>query len=256
MKRFPTPVVQLPITTRKNAAFTLIELLVVIAIIAILAAILFPVFSQARDKARATACLSNLKQIGTAYTMYLQDYDGALPLTNHSGGLASWINAAQPYIKNRGIYRCPSDNTQKKWAETDQEWNDTSLPVRRSSYFLNAWLAGGNNAGDSVYGNDSAIQNPASVIYVAESVEESASDHFHPMCWGTPDPDYAASPCTAASFAWNASKNETSEIALHRHQEGGNYAFMDGHVKWAKWSQVYFQNAARGIYEGSFDPRQ
>ena len=236
--------------------FTLIELLVVISIIAILAAILFPVFAQARDKARATACLSNLKQIGTAYTMYMQDYDGVLPLTNHSGGIASWINASQPYIKNRGIFRCPSDNTQMKWAETEAEWNDSTIVVRRSSYFLNAWLAGGNNAGASLYGNDPAIKNPSSVIYVAESVEESKSDHFHPMCWGTPDPDYAATPCTAAAFAWNGQKNETSEIALRRHQGGSNYAFVDGHVKWGKWSQMYFQDPANGIYEGRFDPRQ
>ena len=237
-------------------AFTLIELLVIIAIISILAAVLFPVFAQARDKARSTSCLSNLRQIANAYTMYMGDYDGTLPLTNHSGGLASWINASQPYIKSRGLYRCPSDGSQTPWAQTDAEWTDTTYPVRRSSYFLNAWLAGGNNDGASVYGNDPAIKNPASVIYVAESVEESKSDHFHPMCWGTPDPAYAAAPCTAALFAWNATKSETAEIALRRHQDGSNYAFVDGHVKWAKWSQVYFQDTARGIYEGAFDPRQ
>ena len=233
-------------------AFTLIELLVVIAIISILAAILFPVFAQARDKARTTSCLSNLKQIGLAYTMYQQDYDGRLPLTNHSGGLASWINAAQPYIKNRGVYRCTSDASTKKWAQTDAEWNDTTFDVRRSSYFLNAWLAGGGADGDSKYGADAAIANPAAVIYVGESVKDSKSDHFHPMCWGVADPLYPT--CTASAFAWDSVKKETIEIDLRRHQEGGNYAFVDGHVKWAKFTQVYWQKP--GIYEGNFDPRQ
>ncbi|MBC8103717.1 MAG: DUF1559 domain-containing protein [Cytophagales bacterium] len=236
------------------SGFTLIELLVVIAIISILAAILFPVFAQARDKARSASCLSNLKQIGLSYSLYQQDYDGLLPLTNHSGGLASWINACQPYLRNRGVYRCPSDNSAKKWAETDAEWSDSTRDVRRSSYFLNAWLAGGGPAGDSLYGNDAAIKNPASLIYVSESVEESKSDHFHPMCWGAADPLYPT--CTAAAFAWNRTTNETTEIALRRHQDGANYAFVDGHVKWGKWSQMYFQDAALGIYEGRFDPRQ
>jgi prepilin-type processing-associated H-X9-DG protein len=150
--------------------------------------------------------------------------DGLLPLTNHSGGLASWINACQPYIKNRGVYRCPSDASTKRWAQTDADWTDTTRDVRRSSYFLNAWLAG-----TSSYGNDAALQNTASLIYVAESPQDSKSDHFHPMCWGH-EKRYTPS-CTGASFAWDANKNDTKEIALRRHQDGATYAFVDGHVK-------------------------
>src|SRR5258706_7320512 len=89
-------------------AFTLIELLVVIAIIAILAAILFPVFAQAREKARATSCLSNLKQSGLAYAMYTQDYDETTPLqksNDPNGGY--WYNLIQPYVKNWGLMLCP-----------------------------------------------------------------------------------------------------------------------------------------------------
>ena len=112
-------------STHSRRAFTLIELLVVIAIIAILAAILFPVFAQAREKARQTSCLSNLKQIGLAFLMYTQDYDEAFPdavanQTQDGGcapGLEWWgqgggfVTLINPYIKNSGIYHCPSAET-------------------------------------------------------------------------------------------------------------------------------------------------
>jgi prepilin-type N-terminal cleavage/methylation domain-containing protein len=92
-------------TTR---GFTLIELLVVIAIIAILAAILFPVFAKAREKARQTACLSNGRQIGTAYMMYAQDYDEMLlPACVGTGG-PRWFNLVQPYMKSDRVLVCPS----------------------------------------------------------------------------------------------------------------------------------------------------
>jgi prepilin-type N-terminal cleavage/methylation domain-containing protein/prepilin-type processing-associated H-X9-DG protein len=99
---------------KSRRGFTLIELLVVIAIIAILAAILFPVFAQAREKARATSCLSNLKQTGTAALMYVQDYDEYFPLSLYLGFQPApctftFFNAINPYQKNRDIMRCPSN---------------------------------------------------------------------------------------------------------------------------------------------------
>src|SRR5437588_10037649 len=107
---------------RYRRAFTLIELLVVIAIIAILAAILFPVFAQARAKARAISCVSNIKQLSTAMLMYAQDYDETLPQwhwdehfsggTPRDGGVVNdcstiWWNAIFPYVKSAGVYVCP-----------------------------------------------------------------------------------------------------------------------------------------------------
>lgn len=94
--------------------FTLIELLVVIAIIAILAAILFPVFAQAREKARATNCLSNMKQLGTALTLYADDYDettiSADEVPNPQQGYAqcAWYEKLYPYVKNENCFICPS----------------------------------------------------------------------------------------------------------------------------------------------------
>jgi len=128
---------------RRQSAFTLIELLVVIAIIAILAAILFPVFAQARESARKAVCLSNLKQLGLGMMMYVQDYDEAFPINSSSGlpyvpvpndsGSATfpaywqWIWTTQPYMKNKGILVCPSDPDSKdpNWHSYDNNPNPT-----------------------------------------------------------------------------------------------------------------------------------
>lgn len=105
---------------RFKRGFTLIELLVVIAIIAILAAILFPVFAQARESARKTSCLNNVKQMATGITMYTQDYDEKLMSANiraSSNTAYSWFMLIQPYTKNAGILTCPSMNPSRSAAE-------------------------------------------------------------------------------------------------------------------------------------------
>src|SRR5687767_11619333 len=128
--------------------FTLIELLVVIAIIAILAAILFPVFARAREAARATSCKSNLKQIGTAFAMYRQDYDETMPLNNfsvnsdtsclaqttrtHFGGTMG--NSLQPYIKNAQLFTCPSDT--QKAANIGQGMAGCGTPAPPTVYIM------------------------------------------------------------------------------------------------------------------------
>lgn len=111
---------------RRNAAFTLIELLVVIAIIAILAAILFPVFSQAREKARAISCLNNLKQTGTSLMLYVQDYDETYPITFYlaiqSTGpcIMTSFQTLQPYQKNAQMMVCPSDGAKLNYLRGTQ----------------------------------------------------------------------------------------------------------------------------------------
>src|SRR5213083_725654 len=110
-------------------AFTLIELLVVIAIIAILAAILFPVFAQAREQARMSTCLSNFKQIGLGVMMYVQDWDETYPMNriavnpgghecDGTGKMISWKHETQPYVKNVGVFKCPSNPQNSKPDET------------------------------------------------------------------------------------------------------------------------------------------
>lgn len=133
---------------RKPRGFTLIELLVVIAIIAILAAILFPVFAQAREKARQAACSSNVKQIGLGVMMYAQDYDEKLPILGVlAEGRGRWMWQVNPYIKNRQVFTCPhtplnaydgsqwTDRTGYGWAEHIWAKNQGN-PLTVDSYSL------------------------------------------------------------------------------------------------------------------------
>ena len=158
--------------TSARKGFTLIELLVVIAIIAILAAILFPVFAQARDKARQTSCLSNLKQIGLASIQYIQDYDETWPLTyvvDYSPGNSPsyvwtvpltvdvpddiarektlWAEAMMPYLKTYAVYACPSADTKFDPAYfTSEEDGLQQSNGFRLSYFINGYLHAWPNA--------------------------------------------------------------------------------------------------------------
>jgi len=121
--------------TRK--AFTLIELLVVIAIIAILAAVLFPVFAKAREKARQTSCINNCKQLGLAFMQYVQDNDEKLPSSNNYG--SDWAIHIYPYVKSSGVYACPDDSLSRTQAETNQGENPANcVPV---SYCWNSYVA-------------------------------------------------------------------------------------------------------------------
>ncbi len=174
-----------------GAGFTLIELLVVIAIIAILAAILFPVFAQAREKARQITCLSNLKEIGTAFQMYEQDYDETfysasdvipnIPYDGHNIGMMMNFGSSYllyPYTKNNQIFQCPDDNQQDYWGRASG-WqpgssnciiNGVNLCHTTSQmgsyyyrYFLDGWHLwfGGNPT-------DAAIQYPAQLFIYSD----------------------------------------------------------------------------------------
>ncbi len=231
--------------------FTLIELLVVVAIIAVLAAILFPVFAQARERARRTSCLSNCRQLGLAFMQYAQDNDEYFPLTTHSvnadGTDNSWTDTLAAYIKSKQIFRCPSDSSASWTTPTG-----TPARLRRSSYYLNGYLPG-----TGTFGKVSSVASTASVIYIAESPDEKTGDHFHPQLWGAPY-DYGSGTSAGSNpypTIWDSARIETLEIALNRHQGGFNVVYADGHAKWVKWSQVWWRDLPR-IYAGAFDPRQ
>ena len=196
-------------------AFTLIELLVVIAIIAILAAILFPVFAQARDKARATACMSNMKQVGTSIQMYVQDYDERLFFRTTSSKIVTrsniaastnanrWWNMLMPYLKSNGVFNCPSD-PQPTFSPDANGSN-----VIRRSYIANTAVESLTLA---------QIDRPAETLVVTEKVDVLA---------GAPNTS-----SWIGAFNGEMSRNPLTNGVATRHQNGTECAFMDGHARW------------------------
>jgi len=204
--------------------FTLIELLVVIAIIAILAAILFPVFAQAREAARKASCLSNEKQIGNAFTMYTQDYDehvnwntwnsntnGDPALPPGSGVLQIFVQRLQPYTKNYGVFLCPSDGS--PWSSTDTQ--DIPAHNVRGSYAFHSY--GGWSLAQITAPADFFIAWDASWVSCGQSTN----------IWiGTED--------TTGAYSWG--KNYCFAA---RHMDQINMVFADGHAKTLKCAQVF-----------------
>lgn len=199
---------------RNAKGFTLIELLVVIAIIAILAAILFPVFARAREKARQTTCLSNVKQISLGFTMYMQDYDECLPQSYyywHGGpGLCIWTLYTYPYVRNWQLYICPSAG---RSSYTYSHWFDPpTTPSTKLDYGINCHLA-------SPYHNQgyplAMVKYPSQTILVADSGRAEETTTYN------------------GSNSWELYNTyHVSRFIPARHNGGGNIGFVDGHAKW------------------------
>jgi len=214
-------------------AFTLIELLVVIAIIAILAAILFPVFAQAREAARKTSCASNLNQIGKGAMMYAQDFDEKMVpsyLEYKVSGRepyywAGWSDLIQPYVKNYQVLRCPSGNFQAKAPTSDDAW--------WAAYAIN-WRVSGENGGQAS-GLD--VLNMAGLSFPAQTFWFfDASAACNDNCRQADNggwPEAWTYPASANAAAWDGTNGYAA-----RHQGGANYAFCDGHVKFLKADSV------------------
>lgn len=203
------------------SGFTLIELLVVIAIIAILAAILFPVFARARENARRASCQSNLKQIGLAMLQYTQDYDEKFPQVVVEATAANvtasnpygWADALQPYAKSVQLFQCPS--------ETEGPTNDpTSTAPGYSDYWYNRMMSG---------------ESQAAIAAVSQTVMNGDGNGNSSR--------YNNNGCTSSANALTSSAlctnnppilNLGSTNMLGRHLDGANYGFADGHVKWLK----------------------
>ncbi|MCS7223110.1 MAG: prepilin-type N-terminal cleavage/methylation domain-containing protein [Armatimonadetes bacterium] len=221
--------------------FTLIELLVVIAIVAILAAILFPVFSTAREKARAISCLSNTRQIAVATWMYLQDWDEYFPTVRMPmmSPAQSWLETVRPYSRSPVLHRCPTDSS--------AAWNET--PPRLTSYGLNAYF----DPYHPPYGNWmnprpfhlAAVAQPARCIFFAELGETNTKtgrlikgDHFMPMFWGDPP---RVRDMMLNEMLWDRHRQEPTTLAIRRHLNLSHYGFVDGHAKAHAFSQTWVQ---------------
>jgi prepilin-type N-terminal cleavage/methylation domain-containing protein/prepilin-type processing-associated H-X9-DG protein len=223
---------------KSKRAFTLIELLVVIAIIAILAAILFPVFAQAREAARKSTCQSNLKQLGTAITMYVQDYDELYPhvSVNATGGAGSfftypnsystWLGMLQPYIKNHGIGQCPS------MAPVDMfNLAATANPKLNLGYSYNKLLA---------WRSMASVVQPASIFLVTEGFGNYGVIGAQGGGWFDVNAPYGRNTSTGVvtpytfgmgCAVYGGFTNGGSFLYDKIHGGKNNYLFVDGHVK-------------------------
>ena len=242
-------------TSNDRAAFTLIELLVVIAIIAILAAILFPVFAQARDKARSAMCLSHSKQVGVSVMMYVQDYDEIYPKTYYyepSGRRVQWAYYLQPYVKNNAIFKCPTDFTPTP-PQTSSGLLDLTVP--ELSYIPNYAVMPAHDGGTV---SMSAIGETANVIILAEKQYKIGTKTLKPYA-GTsgfyPDTPVASPYCKVtadrvkAAIAKPSDSNyKLARVAFKRHQEGSNFIFCDGHAKFHHLADTLGTNFMWGEY--------
>ncbi len=199
--------------------FTLIELLVVIAIIAILAAILFPVFARAREKAKQTSCLSNMKQIALAADMYTQDYDETYPLNIYPTpvGAFTFYHALMPYMKNAQVLTCPSEANRMTMTEFQSAFGIPCCPGVQVYAYNGNYCIFEDGPSNPLTGVSDPVVSKAQLPYPAETfvmgdgeITSGASGSYAPFC----------SP------------------VIDVHNGGFNAAFADGHAKWVQCSPV------------------
>lgn len=225
---------------RVRSGFTLIELLVVIAIITILAAILFPVFARARENARRASCLSNLKQIGLGFMMYIQDYDEHYPasLTNFVDGTHRiyYYVAVAPYIQSKQVWYCPSQPVTASTIQMSGTYAQLAYSPWVSTdympdYYYNYLLGGNDQAGSTYRLSEAAITTP-SYVFLLWDMETSYPSVEANCLSGT---HYGCRPGDTPS---------TPDGGDGLHLSGDNYAYADGHAKWLSRESVPFKVGA------------
>ena len=195
--------------------FTLVELLVVVAILAILAAMLLPVFARARNRARRTACLSNLRQLSSAMSMYVQDFDEVLPRWAYPGAAPCamvWSQGLMPYHREINLYFCPAygrPDPRGSPLEGSPYWGPTHAylyDLVYASYGYNALYLDATKL--------AAVDRPTETVLLVDTVFPGQENRS----WGY----FGAFPPSAGGMG----------VATNRHNGGANVAFVDGHVKW------------------------
>ncbi len=229
---------------QRRSGFTLIELLVVIAIIAILAAILFPVFQKVRENARKTSCLSNEKQLGLAFTQYTQDYDEKFPLICNLNQSLNWGQEIYPYVKSTGVYKCP-DNSNTGTMQNGGNPAPNGSPALPASYAYNYQITGSydDNSGDNYAANGGQpialafVNEPSQKIMVTETQGEYGMGYYD---W------------VAASNTGGFGNGPGSYRAFVPHVDRWNCLFIDGHAK----AQLPTQTASPINEWGNFQANQ
>jgi len=218
---------------RQRHGFTLIELLVVIAIIAILAAILFPVFARAREKARQASCSSNIKQLTLAMLMYLSDYDQRY-VGVYEWGLPGqrwwWMHHIQPYVKNHQLFECPSyDNALNP--------GNCEGRIRGGIGLTWAWTPIEGPGGDLGWlsrKKETSIERPAEFILMGDS-----------NCMGFGPYNNAPFGPSTNPAAWQGGAWPGNGGAINRHNDGMNVGYADGHVKFIKVQNIQHNQICR-----------
>ena len=220
--------------TIQSRAFTLIELLVVVAVIALLAGILFPVFAQAREKARQVTCLSNARNLGLATLLYTQDYDEQFPLAAYplpDFSFFTWQDLVDTYLRNKEIWHCPSSQVSR----LDQAGK------RKSHYgynvrYLTTIRPDFSNAGRHHAVSLAAVSSPSETVLFVD-----AWASIHPS-WCGDDGKFLLPPSAAAAHCWGRPN------ALHA--QGCNILWIDGHAQWRRPDQFYWdQNPADRYFD-------
>jgi len=265
---------------RRQIGFTLIELLVVIAILSIIAAILFPVFATAREKARQATCASNLRQLGLAFQQYSQDYDETLPSSN--SGFAGWAGPLYCYVKSAGAFACPDDQT----VQQPRIVSGVTYVLQPVSYAYNENISYTPSSELGVGGTISQFTSPPKTVLLYEVTANLNPSQANPCAYNVADlstPGEAGGMSNGTNFCFSPVGNgvwATNRGDIYRplqqatgytggvqqkqwfgsstfagpdgrHCNGSNYLLSDGHVKWLRGATVstgYFYNSGPDIF--------